>query len=358
MVVTSFKEHDFALPKFDLKLELADWTVSDDVKKKFNSSDTTLIKPDKISGPSYLKEKLFSQSENIRKMSKEIQLKSLAIAYKNIFQYDIENVITDTFVTELNENTSTYGLISFSSETKTDYKLHLITPHNKLKFNLKNDIYKNMVGFELDKGHTKTSFSTTRDYVLNFGILCSRKNKTVGEKGTMPMEIMETIHVLGLQNFVNYERMNLIEVTLDSNVIIERLANYEKYKYRFLVENLLFSSNLENDTNVIFITFDGLSDAKDALINSKVYKTFGVVHLSEIKNWNIVKGESERSQTVFVDSEYHTKSSHFGFAFKTKKVSDLFNFTVTLLDGSGNKITFPSNETKVPTIAFKIQIVK
>ena len=34
-VVTSFKEDDFALPKFDLKLEFADRTVSDDVKKIF-----------------------------------------------------------------------------------------------------------------------------------------------------------------------------------------------------------------------------------------------------------------------------------------------------------------------------------
>ena len=98
------------------------------------------------------------------------------------------------------------------------------------------------------------------------------------------MEITETIHVLGLQNFINYEQMNPIEVTLDSNEIIERLAIYKKYKYRFLVENLLFSTNLENDTDVIFITCDGVSDAKDALINSKIYKTLGLVYLSVIKN--------------------------------------------------------------------------
>ena len=72
---------------------------------------------------------------------------------------------------------------------------------------------------------------------------------------------------------------------------------------------------------------------KDALINSKIYDTLGVVYLSEIKNWNLVKGESKRSQAVFVDSENHTKSSHFGFVFITKSVSDLFNFTITMLDG-------------------------
>ena len=115
--------------------------------------------------------------------------------------------------------------------------------------------------------------------MLNFGIRCTRKNKTAGEKRTMSQEIIETIHVLGLQNFVNYEQMNPIEVSLDSNDIIKRLEKYKKFKYRFLIENLLFSSNLENDTDVIFVTCDGLSDAKEVLINSKIYKTLGVVGL-------------------------------------------------------------------------------
>ena len=89
--------------------------------------------------------------------------------------------------------------------------------------------------------------------------------------------------------------MNPIEVSLDLNDIIKRLAKHKKFKYRFLIENLLFSSNLENNTNVIFVTCHGLSDAKEALINSKIYKSLGVVYLSEIKYWNLEKGESKRS---------------------------------------------------------------
>ena len=73
-------------------------------------------------------------------------------------------------------------------------------------------------------------------------------------------------------------------MNLDLNDVIEKLWNYEKFKYRFLIENLLFSSNLENSTNVIFVTCNGLTNAKDALINSKIYKTLGVVYLSKIKN--------------------------------------------------------------------------
>ena len=61
--------------------------------------------------------------------------------------------------------------------------------------------------------------------------------------------------------------MNLIKVNLDSKILSK---DYKKYKYRFLVKNLFFSSNLKSDTNVIFLTCDGLLDAKDALINSKI----------------------------------------------------------------------------------------
>ena len=73
----------------------------------------------------------------------------------------------------------------------------------------------------------------------------------------MLQEIIETIHVLGRQNFINYEQMNPAKVSLDSNDIIKRFVKYKKFKYRFLVENLLLSSNLMNDTNAIFVTCSG-----------------------------------------------------------------------------------------------------
>ena len=76
-----------------------------------------MIKPDK--------KKLFDQVEKIKKRSKEIQLKSLMLAYENFFLYNLENMITETFVTELNKNFSTYSLISFSGETKTDNSIDL-----------------------------------------------------------------------------------------------------------------------------------------------------------------------------------------------------------------------------------------
>ena len=86
----------------------------------------------------------------------------------------------------------------------------------------------------------------------------------------MLQEIIKTVHVLGFQIFINYKRMNPVEITLDSNEIVEDLSKYRKFKYRFLIQSLLLSSNLQNDTDVIFIMCNDLSDAREALFNSKL----------------------------------------------------------------------------------------
>ena len=116
-------------------------------------------------------------------------------------------MITETFVTELNQELSTFGLVSFSGEAKNNNKLDLITPNKELKFNMKKDVYKNRITLNLGKVHTKTSFSTTQNNVLIFGLLCThthkkeinkkkKKNRLVSEKRAMLQEIIKTVHVL------------------------------------------------------------------------------------------------------------------------------------------------------------------
>ena len=241
-------------------------------------------------------------------------------------------MITETYVSELSENISIYNLIAFLGKTTNkDKKLHLITPKHKLKFSLKKDTYKNKIELKLGKIHTKSSFSTLQDNVLNFGILCTKRNKTIGEKRAITHEIIDTVHILGLQNFDGYVRLNPVEITIDSNKIIKTLSNYKKYKFRIIIESLLLSTNLQNNTDVIFITCNGLTEAKTE-VNSKLYKTLSVVYLLKLKDWDLIKDDSKRVQPVFVDSEYHLKGPYFAFAFTTKNVSDLFNFIITLLD--------------------------
>ena len=68
-----------------------------------DSSDTILIKSDKVTVPSNLKENLFSKGKKIKKLSRETRLKSLTLAYENFSIYNLENIITETFVMELNK---------------------------------------------------------------------------------------------------------------------------------------------------------------------------------------------------------------------------------------------------------------
>ena len=61
------------------------------------------------------------------------------------------------------------------------------------------------------------------------------------------------------------------------------------------MENLLLSSRITNETEIIFILYVGLNDIKESLINSRLHKTLVVIHVNEIKNWDIIKGNSERA---------------------------------------------------------------
>ena len=101
------------------------------IKKYFDSTENILVKPDKEAASNNLKRDLFGQGEKIKKPSKEMQLKSRTLAYENFFLYDNKNMITGTFVTELNQKLSTFGLVSFSGEAKNNNKLDLITTDRK-----------------------------------------------------------------------------------------------------------------------------------------------------------------------------------------------------------------------------------
>ena len=57
--------------------------------------------------------------------------------------------------------------------------------------------------------------------------------------------------------------MNPVEITFDSNEIVEDVSKYKRFKYRYLNQSLLFTSNLQNGTSIIFIMCNGLSHAKE-----------------------------------------------------------------------------------------------
>ena len=59
---------------------------------------------------------------------------------------------------------------------------------------------------------------------------------------------------------------------------------YKNCKFRFLVDSLLFTSDITNDTSSIFITYNGLNEANVTLINAKLFEVLGVIKVKQIRN--------------------------------------------------------------------------
>ena len=317
---------------------------------------------EKVKAPKDLIQKLESEELTLLKsLSKKVNIKSLTHAYENVFLYDLENIIKPTFTTELQKEFNIYGLIYFSGEAKENNKLHLIRPESKLKFQFNKDVYKKEMRFELAKVHKKKTFNVVGDYISNFSILRTRKYG-IGQK-RKKMELVDEISILGIQN-AEFNVLNPLYISITSDAIISKLQLYKNNRFRFVLRSFLFSSNIVNDTDVIIITSNGLSNAKKALIiknNQLILEdTLGVCFLTEIPEWNIVKGASKRVQIVFSDPEdiNHPNNKHLAFSFITKNIADLLQFSVTLLDSAGKAITFPTDETKLPIINFTIEIIK
>ena len=349
----TFSINDFTIPNTNINIK-----SKQDI---FNySSEQKVDMSEKVKAPQDLIQQLQSKELNlIQSLLKKVNLKSLTLAYENFFLHDLENMIKPTFTTELQKHFYIYGLIYFSGEQKD--KLHLIRPKNKLKFRLVKDIYKKQMKFEIAKVHEKKTFNVDGDYIWNLSILTTEKTG-IGQKRKMELEIVDEIPILGIQNS-EFNVLNPIYISINSDNIISRIRLYKNNKFRFVLNNLVFSSNLTNQTDVIIVAVNGLADAKQALIikdNKPILEgTLGVCFLNEIPEWNIVKGASKRLQVVFSDSEnLNRNSDHLAFSFITKNITDLLQFSITLLDGAGKKITFPTDETKLPIINFTIQILK
>ena len=119
----------------------------------------------------------------------------------------------------------------------------------------------------------------------------------VGQKRAINEQIIDSIEILGIQNS-DYNFLNPIYISITSNSLIQKLTKYRKYCYRFVLQSLLFSSNIENDTDAIFVTCDGLSNANTALVDLNLKNILGICYLNQIKDWEIIKGQSKRSQVL------------------------------------------------------------
>ena len=260
-----FNINDFSIPNNNINIK----SSGDRKQDIFNYiSENKPNMSAKVKAPKDLIENLESKELTLLKsLSKKVKIKSLTHAYENFFLYDLENMIKPTFTTELQKEFNIYGLIYFSGEAKKNNKLHLVRPKNKLKFQFSRNTYKKEIKFELSKVHKKKTFNVVGDYISNFSMLRTEK-RGIGQKRKLDFELVDEIPILGIQNS-EFNVLNPIYVSINSDSIITRLQMYKNYRYRFVLQSLLFSSNIENETDVIIVTANGLNNAKEALIKKK-----------------------------------------------------------------------------------------
>ena len=114
----------------------------------------------------------------------------------------------------------------------------------------------------------KTGKIETKDAeVTNFSILSTKPKRRVGSKGKMSDHIVDEIRIVGLQNYNVCEKMNPTEINIGDSEIQGKLSRYgtQRYKYCFVIDSLLISLSVVQDTNVIFLICNGLNDARDSL---------------------------------------------------------------------------------------------
>ena len=117
---------------------------------------------------------------------------------KSGFLCDDSNIINHTFYTELNRKVQTYGLISAAPAGTSP--AHMITYQKSLTFKVQNEEYKENIAVQLERIKKEESIKVKDNKVTNFSILATGEKKKVGNKRSMPHEIIDQVKIGGLQN--------------------------------------------------------------------------------------------------------------------------------------------------------------
>ena len=141
-------------------------------------------------------------------------------------------------------------------------------------FKIKYNISKEFITLQLEDILTPKKIETEDSKITHFSILSVDKFK---------MQIKNEFKIESFQNFEKYSIINPVNIKITDSTIQKSLLFYvRKYKYRFVANSLLFSSSWQTDAKAIFITTNGLNDAKELLTNGKLFQGIGAIFTSEI----------------------------------------------------------------------------
>ena len=270
-------------------------------------------------------------------------------AQRNFVLYDNENIVRQTFFTELKKNVATYGIFSTRHKQKGNI---LIDKENRIEFSLEKNIKKQSLTLQLEDLIEPKTIATTDSKMSNITIL---------KVGELPKKKpVETFFIQGIQKFSQFKKLNpltieVIDSEIRNNLSLYARSNY-RYTFRFIANSLLFSSNLVEDTKAIFITTDSLLEAQTIFINDKNFQGLGTIYTSEIENWDDIKRVSTWTSATLTDSAIPIAAKHISLGFESKNLHSLLNFQYSLLNDKGELIKFRDGEKKVPSLNYSIQI--
>ena len=213
---------------------------------------------------------------------KDLKIETIKLSREHsYFLYDNKSLIRETFITELNKKIYLIGTIAFYDKAVDTGKAFLVEGDRKLKFDFKkNQVVENLI-FNLSHTTKSTKILLKEDNIYNFLLISTEKLTRIGQKRKMS-EIIDKVIIKALQSY-NYTTLNPLEINLQSNYLSKIIDDYKGFVFEVRLINVLFSANITNDTQNIFITCQNLTSAKKALINDKIYYLLGIINLNEIK---------------------------------------------------------------------------
>ena len=170
----------------------------------------------------------------------------------------------------------------------------MIKPVFCLKSRITEDKYKEQIVLQLEDIRKPGQIATKDSKITNFSTLRIKQKKTVGTKTKMSFALVDEVKIGGLQNYNVSNKLNPVYISIRDSELNAFLSRYHRrYKYRFIINNLLFSSSVTQDTNIIFTSCNGLNDTKETLLSRKIFKTLGVININQIEEWQKLKGISK-----------------------------------------------------------------
>ena len=345
------------IKKFDIKEHFMKFLCLDTKYKDYLDSNNGIFYFDSYRDlPDDLKEceKLFDNDVlEIKKLEQDIGALNEVTENEqlNLALYDDSNFIEETYIQRFNKHLQLYGFISIPfANTK---KSNLITLDNLLPFRVKRTVQKKSLTLELSYLEKTDQIATSDKKIHNLSVVCVENSKTMAV-------IEKEVTIEGLQAFEQYQKLNPIDIKVTDNEIFRKLIFKEnrRIKCRFIPNSIFFSSSVQEETKVIFLTVSGLNEARDILINGKVYKVIGCIFTNEIEGWDkIKKTTSNWVSCKLTNSRYPHAAKHLAFVFDTTSLSSLLSVTLNFIDQTGKEISFLGTEQKVPALNYSIQIV-